>query len=331
MVVSPTTSRNVEPMKATSAVNPPPDDDEWAYEIKWDGMRAIGFVTAGVLRLQSSNGFDATERFPELAALAAAIAPHDAVLDGEIVTFDEHGRPSFGLLQPRMQARRATTAKERAVAQPAVYVLFDLLALDGHDITDQPYERRRALLLELVEPGSHWKVSEGWVGGGGELLSVMRDQGMEGLIAKRLGSRYEVGRRSRDWLKLKVRRRQELVVGGWLPGEGKRSGHFGALLVGYHDRHVQQQPLRYAGRVGTGFGEAELRRLLELLDTLETTNGPFDPEPPPSVVRAAHWVRPELVVEVAFGEWTNDGILRHPSYIGQRVDKAAAEVVREPG
>jgi bifunctional non-homologous end joining protein LigD len=318
-------------MKATSASNPPPDDDGWAYEIKWDGMRAIGFVADGTLRLQTSNGLDATERFPELAPLAIAIAPHDAVLDGEIVTFDANGRPSFGLLQPRMQARRASIAQERAVAQPAVYVLFDLLALDGHDITDQPYERRRALLLELVEPGGHWKVSEGWVGGGDELMGVMREQGMEGLIAKRLGSPYEIGRRTRDWLKLKVRRRQELVVGGWLPGEGNRSGHFGALLVGYHDVDEPRAPLRYAGRVGTGFNEAELRRLLGLFDTLATPECPFTPAPPVAVARSANWLRPELVVEVAFGEWTHDGILRHPSYVGQREDKAASDVVREPG
>lgn len=318
-------------MKATSAAQPPADDHAWAYEIKWDGMRAVAFVHDGSLRLQTANGLDATERFPEVGPLAAAIAPHDAVLDGEIVTFDASGRPDFGLLQPRMQARRAGTARERAVAQPAMYVLFDVLELDGHDITDQPYERRRALLAELVEPGAHWKVSEGWVGGGAELLDVMREQGMEGLIAKRLGSRYEVGRRTREWLKLKVRRQQELVVGGWLPGEGNRSGHFGALLVGYHESDEPGARLRYAGRVGTGFGEAELRRLSGELDRLDTSTCPFDPEPPAAVRRRAHWVRPELVVEVAFGEWTHDGILRHPSYLGQRDDKEADEVVREPG
>ena len=206
------------------------------------------------------------ERFPELASLAPALSPHDAVLDGEIVTFDEHGRPSFGLLQPRMQARNPTAAAERAAAQPVFYVLFDLLELDGVDLTGQPYEERRALLLDLVEPGPHWKVSEGWVGGGAELMEVMKAQGMEGLIAKRLGSHYETGRRSKSWLKLKVRRRQELVVGGWLSGEGSRASHFGSLLVGYHAPKVKGSPLRYAGRVGTGFNEAELTRLLALLN-----------------------------------------------------------------
>ncbi len=316
-------------MKATLAPEPPHDDENWAYEIKWDGMRAVGFLRDGALRLQTVNGLDATERFPELAALAPALSPHDAVLDGEIVTFDEEGRPSFGLLQPRMQARNATTAHERAVAQPVFYVLFDLLELDGTDITDQPYEDRRALLLQLVDPGPHWKVSEGWIGGGTELLEVMRSQGMEGLIAKRLGSRYEVGRRSRNWLKLKVRRRQEFVVGGWLPGEGSRAAHFGALLVGYHDRKAKGSPLRYAGRVGTGFNEAELTRLLTLLRELDTDECPFDPEPPRPVLLHGHWVKPEIVVEVEFGEWTRDAILRHPAYVGQRVDKPASKVVRE--
>jgi bifunctional non-homologous end joining protein LigD len=316
-------------MKATLAEEPPPDDASWAYEIKWDGMRAVGFVGDGALRLQTVNGLDATERFPELAALAPALRPHDAVLDGEIVTFDEQGRPNFGMLQPRMQARNPTAARERAAGQPVFYVLFDLLQLDGIDITDQPYEDRRALLLELVEPGPHWKVSEGWIGGGTELLEIMRAQGMEGLIAKRLDSRYEVGRRSRSWLKLKVRRRQEFVVGGWLPGAGSRSAHFGSLLIGYHDPTTKDCPLRYAGRVGTGFDEAELTRLLTLLHQLGDETCPFDPEPPRPVVRHGHWVRPELVVEVEFGEWTKDAILRHPAYVGHRVDKPASTVVRE--
>lgn len=316
-------------MKATLAPHIPPDDENWAYEIKWDGMRAIGFVEDGRLRLQSVNGLDATQRFPELVGLADAIAPHTAVLDGEIVTFNEHGIPSFGLLQPRMQARNDTAARERAAEQPVFYVLFDLLELDGIDMTSLRYEERRAKLLELVPTGPFSKVSDGWIGGGEDLMKVMRDQGMEGLIAKRLGSRYEIGRRSRSWLKLKVRRRQELVVGGWLPGEGARSSHFGALLIGYHDRKAKGSPLRYAGRVGTGFNETELQRLLALLEELKTDECPFDPEPPRPVIRRAHWVRPELVVEVEFGEWTKDAILRHPAYVGQRVDKDAADVVRE--
>lgn len=315
-------------MRATLVDKPPRDDDNWAYEIKWDGMRAIAFVEGGALRLQSANGLDATGRFPELQGLPSALGGHDAVLDGEIVTFNERGVPDFGLLQPRMQARDGRAAIERANAQPVFYVLFDVLEVDGDGLTDLPYQARRERLLELITPSNHWKVSDGWIGGGEQLLEVMRERGMEGLIAKRLGSRYEVGRRSRSWLKLKVRRRQELVVGGWLPGEGARERHFGALLVGYHEV-AGSEHLRYAGRVGTGFKEAELARLLGLLRDLEIDECPFDPPPPKTVSRSARWVRPELVVEVEFGEWTRDGILRHPSYCGQRFDKPHERVVRE--
>jgi bifunctional non-homologous end joining protein LigD len=323
------TPRTIAPMRATLTDRPPVDDDNWAYEIKWDGMRAIAFVDGGALRLHTANLIDATDRFPELAGLAGAVTADEAVLDGEIVTFNERGNPDFGLLQPRMQARDPMAARQRASMQPAFYVLFDVLEVEGEDLTGLPYEQRRQRLIELVEPGPAWKVSEGWVGGGQELLDVMRGRGMEGLIAKRLGSRYEVGRRSRSWLKLKVRRGQELVVGGWLPGEGARSSHFGALLVGYHDPDVERRPLRYAGRVGTGFAEAELRRMLGQLRDLASDTSPFDPPPPRSVARLAHWVEPSVVVQVEFGEWTRDGILRHPAYVGQRHDKDPADVVRE--
>jgi bifunctional non-homologous end joining protein LigD len=323
------TPRTIAPMRAILTTRLPPDDANWGYEIKWDGMRAVAFVAEGVLRLQTANLLDATERFPELAPLAAAVAPHDAVLDGEIVTFNERGLPDFGLLQPRMQARHADAARRGADTRPAFYVLFDLLELDGDDLTALPYETRRERLVDLVPPGSHWKVSEGWVGGGADLLDVIATRGLEGLIAKRLGSRYEAGRRSRSWLKLKVRRGQELVVGGWLPGEGSRSTHFGALLVGYHDPEADGSPLRYAGRVGTGFGEGELVRLLGLFEGIGQDRCPFDPPPPRPVTKVARWVRPEVVVAVEFAEWTRDGILRHPAYVGQRLDKDADEVVRE--
>ena len=312
-------------MRATLAHQVPPDDENWAYEIKWDGMRALAFVEDGTLRLQTVNGLDATNRFPELGGLAAAIAPHDAVLDGEIVTFDEHGVPNFGLLQPRMQARNARAARERAVTQPAFYVLFDLLELDGKDITNEPYEARRQALLDLVPTGPHWKVSEGWVGGGDELLEVMRSKGMEGLIAKRLGSRYEVGRRSRNWLKLKVRQSQEVVVGGWLPGEGARASHFGALLVGYHDANAEGRPLRYAGRVGTGFTAATRRELRSRLRPLERSTSPLSVAPPKRETHGVHWVEPTLVGEVEYREYAG-GSLRHPSWRGLRADKTVDEV-----
>jgi bifunctional non-homologous end joining protein LigD len=316
----------IEPMRAVTG-ELPTDDENWAYEIKWDGMRAIAFCTEGQLRLQSANGLDATVRFPELAELAQSLSGHRVVLDGEVVTLDANGRPDFGLLQPRIHVASAAVAAERAATQPVAYVLFDLLWLDGLDVTSVPYEDRIRLLGELVEPGPAWRVTESHLGGGADLLAAMEAQGMEGLIAKGRTSRYEPGRRSRAWRKLKVRRRQEFVVGGWLAGEGSRAATLGALLVGYHDA---TGALRYAGRVGTGFSEPELRVLAELLASVARETDPFDPPPPRRVELHARWVEPQIVVEVAFAEWTADGVLRHPSYRGRRGDKDPARVVREP-
>jgi bifunctional non-homologous end joining protein LigD len=312
-------------MRAVLVESVPDDDENWSYEIKWDGMRAIAVIENGALSLSSANLIDATDRFPELAALADALAPHDVVLDGEIVALDAEGHPDFGRLQPRMQARSARAVHDAMAAQPIVYVVFDILELDGTSLVDQPYESRRSLLGKLVDPGPYWRVTEAWTGGGAELLDVMQSQGLEGLIAKRIGSRYDVGGRSSAWRKLKVRRRQELVVGGWLPGEGARDTTLGALLVG----HYEAGELRYAGRVGTGFRERELHRLRAELDRRATSACPFEPPPPAAVARRGHWVTPDLVVEVAFREWTADGVLRQPAYLGQRTDKAAADVRRE--
>jgi bifunctional non-homologous end joining protein LigD len=317
--------RTIEPMRAATG-ELPADDGRWSYEIKWDGMRIISFCDHGELRLQSSNGLDATVRFPELAGLAQALGDHRVVLDGEVVAFARDGRPDFGLLQPRMHVSSAGVAAERALAQPVAYVLFDLLWLDGLDVMAVPYEDRIRLLGDLVESGPTWRVTESHAGGGSDLLDAVAAQGMEGLIAKRRDSRYEPGRRSGAWRKVKIRRRQEFVVGGWLAGEGNRSSTLGALLVGYHHAGA----LRYAGRVGTGFDDAELRALTEILATAPSASDPFDPPPPRAVELHARWVEPTLVVEVAFGEWTADGILRHPSYLGRRADKDPSRVVREP-
>ncbi|MGZ4786664.1 MAG: non-homologous end-joining DNA ligase [Acidimicrobiales bacterium] len=317
---------SIEPMRATTG-STPTDDAGWAYEIKWDGMRAIAFCDRGTLRLTSSNGIDATVRFPELAPLAKSLAANRVILDGEIITFAPDGRPDFGLLQRRMHVSNEVAAAEGAATQPVAYVVFDILWLDGHDVTSLPYLERKRLLTQLVEPGPSWTVPEPELGSGAELLTAVADRGLEGLIAKRIDSTYEIGRRSSAWRKLKVRRRQELVVGGWLPGEGNRSSTLGALLVGYHD---DDGTLRYAGRVGTGFTEHELEELLRSFEPLARDTTPFHPPPPAAVVRTARWLDPQIVVEVAFGEWTADGVLRHPSYLGRRLDKDPARVVREP-
>ena len=319
--------RSLVPMKATSGELP--DGDGWGFEVKWDGMRALAFVDGPSLRVQSFNERDVTASWPELAGLPAALPATTALLDGELVATDDTGVPSFGRLQQRMHIANPAEASRRAAEVPVVYVVFDLLHLDGHDLTALPLVDRRRLLDQLVDAGPSWRVSP-LHDDGPTLLAAAHERGLEGVVAKRLDSPYEPGRRTRTWLKVKVRRRQEMVIGGWVPGEGTRGGRIGALLVGYHDRAGDGGPLRFAGRVGTGFTEPELQRLAARLAPLATDVCPFDPLPPRAeLLRGPHWVRPELVAELAFAEWTGDGRLRHPSYLGERDDKAAADVTRD--
>jgi bifunctional non-homologous end joining protein LigD len=312
-------------MKAVSG-DLPPDDGRHAFEIKWDGMRIIAFVEPDRVRLQSANLRDVTATYPELANLPDAVGGRSVVLDGEVVAFDESGRPNFGLLQQRMHIASAAEARRRAAAAPAVYMVFDLLHLDEVDTTGLTYVDRRRLLEEVLEEGPSWRRPGYHVGDGTALREASAGQGLEGLVAKRLDSRYEPGRRSPAWRKVKNRLRQEFVVGGWLPGEGNREGRLGALLVGYHEG----EDLRFAGRVGTGFSEHELERLGRLLAERRREDTPFSPPPPRAVERLARYVEPDLVAEVEFGEWTREYILRHPSYLGLREDKDPAQVVREP-
>ena len=305
-----------------------PTDAGWVYEVKWDGMRAVAFVDGERLQVRSVNERDVTASWPELSGLPEALPVASAVLDGELVATDDQGRPSFGLLQQRMHISNPAEAARRAAEVPVVYVVFDLLHLDGNDLTGMPLRDRRRLLEQVLEPAASWQLSPHHEDGAA-LYDAAVERGLEGIVAKRLDAPYAPGKRSPAWRKVKVRRRQEMVVGGWLPGEGGRAGRIGALLVGYHDREDDGAPLRFAGRVGTGFTEAELGRLASLLQPLATDDCPFDPPPPRAdVARGATWVRPELVAELAFAEWTDDGRLRHPSYLGLRTDKPASQVTR---
>lgn len=314
-------------MKATAGDLP--TGDGWIYEVKWDGMRALAFIDGPRVRIQSANERDVTASWPELAGLADAVPATTALLDGELVATGDAGRPSFGRLQQRMHIANPVEARRRAAEVPVTYVVFDLLHLDGHDLTGRPLADRRRLLERLLDPGPAWRCSPVH-DDGPALLAAADERGLEGVVAKRLDSTYEPGKRTRTWRKVKVRRRQEMVVGGWLRGEGGRSGRIGALLVGYHDQAGDGGPLRFAGRVGTGFTEAELTRLGALLAPLTCDACPFDPPPPrANLVRGATWVRPELVAELGFAEWTSEGRLRHPSYLGLRMDKAAADVTKE--
>jgi bifunctional non-homologous end joining protein LigD len=207
--------------------------------------------------------------------------------------------------------------------------VFDVLHLDGHDLTGLPLADRRRLLDQVLEPAPRWRTSPVH-DDGAVLLEAADAQGLEGVVAKLADSIYVPGGRVRTWRKVKVRRHQEVVVGGWVPGEGNREGRLGALLVGVHDAPGDGSPLRYAGRVGTGFSDTTLKVLAERMAARETDECPFDPPPPRvDIRRGATWVRPELVAEIAYGEWTSDHRLRHPSYLGLRTDKDADQVTRE--
>jgi bifunctional non-homologous end joining protein LigD len=315
----------LEPMKATLS-KLPSDDAAYGYEIKWDGVRAIAFNEVGRLRLQSRNLRDLTAQYPEIGALARELGAREAILDGELVAFDEEGRPSFQRLQHRMHLASEAAIRRRARETPVTYVIFDLLYLEGRSLMGLPYEERRRLLEDLGLGGPSWQVPAYHRGEGKALRDASRERGLEGIIAKRLASPYRPGKRSRDWLKVKNLRSQEIVIGGWLPGKGRREGEIGALLAGYWDRDDGEPRLRYAGKVGTGFDAAALRLLSRALEPLRRDDSPFGGRQPQ---RGAIFVEPRLVAEVEFNEWTDAGTLRHPSYKGLRDDKDPTEVVRE--
>jgi bifunctional non-homologous end joining protein LigD len=303
----------------------PRDDEQWAFEIKWDGVRAICHSEPGRLRLHSRNLLDITPRYPEIGRLNRALSHHRAILDGEVVALDGEGRPSFGALQRRMHVSAESTVRRLARETPVTYVVFDLLWLDGHSLMELTYAERRARLAELgVGEGERWRVPDYVAGHGAQVLAATEQQGLEGVIAKRLDSTYEPGRRSPSWIKVKNLHRQEVVIGGWVPGEGKRRDRIGALLVGVWEG----DELRHIGRVGTGFTEQELDRLRERLVPLQRDESPFAPGGP-KIPRGSVFVAPELVAEVEFREWTEGGQLRAPSYKGLRDDKPAEAVVRE--
>jgi bifunctional non-homologous end joining protein LigD len=297
----------------------PPDDGSWAYEMKWDGLRALAYLAGGQVRLASRTGRDITRDYPELAGLVTALGGRQAVLDGEIVVLGGDGWPDFELLQQRMTGRPAA---------PVSYLIFDLLQVDGRPLLDEPYRTRRELLDGLHLDGPRWQTPPSFTGEQGEaVLAVSRQHGLEGIVAKRLASRYEPGKRTGSWLKIKTVYRQEVVVGGWKPGQGNRAGLIGSLLIGV------QGPagLVYAGHVGTGFSDHILRLLTSRLAGLRRVTSPFAGPVPLGHARPAVWVDPVLVIEVGFTGWTRAGRLRAPSYLGLRPDKDPAEVIREPG
>ena len=325
---------DLRPMLAKEASRPP-DGGGWGFEIKWDGVRALAHSDGeGGVRIESRRGDDISARYPELIGLGDALDGHRAVIDGEIVAFDENGRPSFQRLQLRMGLTDALSVQRRTPQTPVTYIAFDLLHLDGRSTLELPYEERRRLLAALELDGPSWQTPRHHVGEGEALLEAARARGLEGVVAKRLDSPYRPGRRSGDWIKVRNWRGQEFVIGGWMPGEGVRSGHVGSLLVGYYDstpaeeRDLQRPPLLiYAGGVGSGFTNEEIDRLTRMLAARARTDSPFDVGAPKR--RGARFCEPELVCEVKFTEWTHEGTLRQPVYKGLREDKDPREVVRE--
>jgi bifunctional non-homologous end joining protein LigD len=315
----------LQPMLARIGPLPPDGDGRWGYEVKWDGIRTLAWVEGGRVRLCSRNGNDITSRYPELRALGRALGARPAILDGEIVAFDAEGRPSFERLQSRMHLANEAAVRRAVRDVPIAYVLFDLLYLDGHTTCARPYTERRALLEGLELTGPNWQTPGYRTSDAEALLRASAERGLEGVVAKRLDSRYEPGRRSSAWVKVKNKRNQTVVIGGWVPGEGRRSTTIGALLVGVPS---DDGMLDYAGRVGTGFSERTLRELQARLERLRTDRSPFTGRKPPRL-KGAMWVEPKLVAEVEFAEWTRARTLRAPSFKGLRDDVDPDRIDRE--
>jgi bifunctional non-homologous end joining protein LigD len=288
----------------------PRDEDRYGFEVKWDGVRAIAYVEPGRLRLESRNLNDVTAQYPEVRALARELGARTAVLDGEIVAFDADGHPSFERLQQRMHLSSESQVRRRASSVPVAYVLFDLLHLDGETLMALPYSERRTRLEALALDGPAWQTPGYRVGEGRALLAATAELGVEGVVAKRLDSPYEPGKRGGAWIKVKNVHREELEIGGWLPGEGRRTDRIGALLMGRRD---DEGRLRYCGRVGSGFKERDLGELAERLAPLRRDDSPFEGRQPP---RGSVFVDPRLSADVEFREWTSSGTLRAPTYKG---------------
>ncbi|MCU1447154.1 ATP-dependent DNA ligase [Cryobacterium sp.] len=311
-------------------------DSDWAYEMKWDGIRMLAYLDGGPdgsVRFLTRNGNDVTPSFPELVEdLRTALGRHAAVLDGEVVALDRANRPDFSLLQTRLGLTGDLDVRRAQRGAPVHYFVFDLLEHDGAALVERPYSERRTALDSLVAGTGTVQVPPAFDGEAAEVLATSARLGLEGLIAKENGSSYQSGRRSDRWVKIKHVRAQEVVIGGWRPGNGHRGSTLGSLLVGVPVPRAPGEPgplrLRYAGRIGSGFRDRDLTVLRRRLDELATADNPFD-DVPAADAGDAGWVRPLLVGEAEFAEWTPGGRLRHPTWRGLRVDKDPGDVAVE--
>jgi bifunctional non-homologous end joining protein LigD len=308
-------------MKST-LVERPPRGDDWLYEIKWDGVRAIAFVENEEVRLQARSGLRCERQYPELAVIHHHIAAGSAVLDGEIAVLDPKGVSRFHLIQPRIANSDPNSIAHLVRSTPVVYFVFDLLYLDGYDLRGVALAKRRELLEEVLTAGPVVRISEAFPAEAGEaLLEAARENGLEGVIAKHAPSIYE-SRRSHEWLKIKLNTEQEFAIGGFTEPQGDRE-YFGALVLGVYE----DGKLRWVGNVGTGFDQKMLASIYARLEPLITRECPFAERPKPD--RGMTWVNPELVCQVKYLNWTQDGRLRAPVFIGLRNDVSAREVARE--
>jgi len=302
----------IMPMLATPAREVPADPDDWGAEAKWDGARGIAYVSGGEAVILGRSGQDVTSSYPELAAdLVKAAGRRSLVLDGEVTAFAAD-RPSFALLQRRLHVTQPAPALVAAV--PVTYIAFDLLYQAGRSLLRNPYAQRRAMLDNLGLAAAHIAVPPAFPGQAGALTAASRQLGLEGVVLKRLASRYHPGQRTSDWLKIRHLTTADIVIGGWLPGTGRRSVLAGSVLAG----HPGPAGLSYLGAVGSGFTEAELRDLTARLRELEQPASPFGTPVPPDIARRAHWTRPVLAAEVTYTEITPDGRMRHPVWRGLR-------------
>lgn len=323
----------IPPMLA-KAGRMPVNQSDYGFEIKWDGIRVILYYNKGTVTLLSRNLLDITSQYPEIAAFTPGPDISKLIIDGEVIATDEHGRPSFSRLQRRMGLVSPTVITKLSKSIPTTFVIFDVLFLNGQSLVDYSYAERRETLAKLDLNGQSWQTPSYNAGEGEAMLEACRRIGLEGIVAKRLDSRYLAGKRPGTWLKIKNQLRQELVIAGWAPGQGNRSGKIGALLVGYYDTSLKEasskgrpQRLMYAGAVGTGFSEAMLAKLASLMQPLTRQTSPFSELPPKA---DAVFIEPSLVGEFEFTEWTPHGTLRHPSFKGLRYDKSPKEIIREP-
>jgi bifunctional non-homologous end joining protein LigD len=302
----------------------PRDEPKWGFEVKWDGIRAVAFLDHGHISLQGRNFTDFTPRYPEIRPLARELGARRVILDGEVVAFDSEGRPSFERLQSRMHLASDAAVKRRMRDTPVTYVVFDLLYLDGHSTLPLAYEQRRELLEALELEGPSWRAPAYHRGEGSALLKATRELGIEGVVAKRLDSAYQLGGRTSSWVKVKNVEEQDVVIGGWTPGEGGRSSTLGALAAGVYE----DGELTYAGKVGTGFTEKTLALVQSELKSRGRDTSPFEGRQPP---KGTKFVEPELVARVELREWTRAGTMRAPSFKGLRDDMDPQDCVREKG